>query len=229
MSKETALFWNDLRERLCPPAGNYLVFHSIWSNHAIKTGKTLDYLTQSIINNGLFAPKDYSVITLKFESTWTMAGEVVDFIFYSFSKPTDETGADRDSATQGFTLRDPVLNADFSIVPEFVRRLFPEEKNFVYVPPADLCGVMTWHDSGLRFDLEKKIKRIVNEVHQGGQTMSEGVDDINRELYDCPIKIVSGIEVSDLARRILTNSIRVLNNHNEYLKAQKVWSQTVLP
>lgn len=158
MNTEKELFWIDLKTRLCPPPGMYYTIHTTTMQHASEFGLPFNTLEQRITAEGLFVPSNYSVLTLQLSIDWVRPGKMSDFIFYTYTKPTEEPNVDRDCASLGFPLRDPILNTDSSFVPSFIRRKFPKCNNFVVAPAHDLRALISWPKNGMRFEIIQFIK-----------------------------------------------------------------------
>lgn len=228
MTIETGCFWTDLRKKFSPPAGEYHVVHSISQQQAQRLGLSLQELGQSIYNHGVFAPKDYSVISLSLDGGWVDQGSITDFIFFTHSKPTDKIDAQRHRAMYGFAMRDPVKQADAASIPDCVRRAFSDREEFVVVPSEHLQAVIVWKEYAGRTNLERKIDVVANIV---GKTLNmvDGVDIIAGELSGCPIALARENYLAEIARGILLNTLRVRKNHREYLVALKKFSAESSP
>ena len=227
MRIETGCFWTELREKLSPPAGEYHVVHSISPQQAQRVGLSLKELSHSIYDRGVFAPKDYSVISLSLDGGWVDSGSVTDFFFLTHSKPTDEIDAQRHSAMYGFAMRDPVKPVDTASVPDCVRRAFSNIKEFVVVPSDHLQAFIVWNGYDGRTELEGKIDTIVNVV---GKTldMEDGVDIIAGELSRSPIVLAQKEYLTDIAKGILLNTLTVRRNRRAYLAALRRFSSQPL-
>jgi len=202
MDAERENFWNEVK-KFTPPKGIGYVIHTINGSVAIRKGMTSIEMAKIIQFEGLYAPKDYSTLTLKFDIDWTPHGkdEIIDLIFYTETKPTDEDeGVIRDSASFGFPLRDPVgpfINV--GEVPSRIKDIFPNTELFVRVPPENLKVIAVW-ESEARSLTASKINKTVLDVANGKIGKDEGIREIIRVLSSGPFTFINGAEKDGVFR-----------------------------
>lgn len=219
---ETHPFWGSALERIkAPPARSY-VFHTLNPESADKIGCSVAQLASFVSANGLFAPKDYSVLTLRFGMDWVKnvnGHPPTDFIYYTPSVPTSESqGIIRDSLVHGLPMRDPVLEA--AEVPETVRLLFPDASEFVRVPPEDLQTIIRWESTAQRGDFVGAVNCILQTAPESGDWDTAALSIVS-VLKQAPFDNSRDCLMDDVLLTIARNNIEV---HKRQQLFQHMWN-----
>lgn len=213
MSGESEHLLLGIKERFCPPRGMYYVIHSVSHAKATSSGSSLEETVKQILDIGVIAPADYSVITLKYDEDWIESGNgknpVMDFIFHTESKPTDEPDAAMDSLYCGFPLRDPVQPFPLDAVPPSVRAMYPNSERFVVVPQSDLSAVILWQSEESRTVFNERVHEVTKKVINGQTNRFDGLADMSRIFLDAPMLLVNGDDRQTIVHHIAENTLRV--------------------
>ena len=217
-------FWNSLKEN-CPQREIGYVIHTVNCSKARAVGMTPMEMMADIKTNGLFAPENYSIVTLKMGCDWISheGNEAIDLVFHTETKPTEE-GEDviRNSAASGFPLRDLVSFVELDAVPLNVRRIFPLTERFVRIPPGDLVAIFRW-DMEIRKDIVGKIRKIALNVVTDVIRDDEGVKQTIELFREVQTQFINGAKSEEVIGGIALNSFNVQRRRDKYLKALKAF------
>lgn len=168
-------------------------------------------MAELIEKQGLIGPADYSNLTENLVVGWAPPNqrEIIDMVFLTDTKPTDQAGVNRDNALHGFPLRDAVQPLTINLVPPAVRNLHPGVVNFVRVPPENLQAVLNWNRAAKNKAMPKMIQ-VTEKVVSGTITEEAGIREISELLANnASIRLVNGAGQNEILKGLAKNAIDV--------------------